>query len=804
MKTRVSSLVAVAFGVGACTVGACSDDGTNPHPVPDSGTNIPDGGAPDARVDAGPGADAGPDADAPRKCPPSLPASGAPFGDWDTRFTLAGLTGRDGATPTVHDIARDVDGSLLVAGYFRWAGDLRVDGLARWRNGAWEPGRTNWNGRALGPGGFYAVAVGPSGELALAANVGQSGDPDEIWVDRGKGLEVVGRYMGLARRLAWIDGKLWVGGGVEFENGGPKGLAIWDGAAWSGAKGGDPDSFVFDIVPDDGHVLVAGQFHSIGGVASDLIADWDGTAWSAKYRMAKPEVRVLTLARDPHGTLYAGGLFTLGDENKGSASLAKWNGTKWELAGNGVAFTGGTGVVSHLLPHDGALYVTGCFDHVGGARSSPDRMASAGMAKWDGTKWTSLDDGAKPVSNGWFSSGLCGFEPNPNAVWQMPRQRLGVSGSDVLVGGNFGGAGGVASQSIAVHDGRAWKPAGTAGQGISGKIAAVASAPESCTVYGLAVGTHAGGAPLSSLLVRYDDGAWKAAAPPLPEKTRCNRMAAGKGDAIALACESRAAADHPSLILVRNDGAWSPLVTEELPKIHDIGYAPDGTLWVAGGDGKKAFLAHWEGAKLVPQAGTDAFDGGIYRIAFAPHANDSGYDVLAGGFFKNIGTLAADRIARWNGTAWSALGEGAGGTVVALAATKDAVYVATPNERQPNRKLLARWDGTRWTELATPDNGLPAPFDKTVHTFTSLLALDGGRLVATGSVWPETGGRNAFYFDGAKFSAIAGGVSAISVESVALGADALFVAGTIAEVGEGEKLRPSVGVARIPLAGAVP
>ncbi|WP_394823632.1 hypothetical protein [Pendulispora albinea] len=804
MKMRMFSLLAAACGVGAGVLAACDDSGTSPHPGFDGG--VPDGGGP--RPDAGNANDAGADADAPRKCTPSLQASGAAFGDWDTRFTLAGLTGRDGGAPTVHDIVRDTDGSLLVAGYFRWAGNLRVDGLARWRNGAWEPGRTNWNGHNPGQGGFTAVAVGPSGELALAATLGGIDDPDEIWVDRGKGLEVVGRYLGPVRRLVWIDGKLWAGGGLELEKGGPKGLAIWDGTTWSGAKGGGPNDYVFDIVPDaKGHVLVAGQFHEIGGVPAELVADWDGTAWSPAYGIPdQPTGRALTLARDGHGTLYVGGLFTLGEENRGSASLAKWNGTKWELAGNGVAYTWATGVVSHILPHDGALYVTGCFDHVNGGEDSPNRIASDGVAKWDGTRWTSLDDGSKPVSNGWLESS-CGFEPSPRAVWSMPRQRLAVSGSNVLVGGNFAGAGGVPSQSIAVLDGRAWKAAGKGEQGISGKMLAVASSPESCTVYGLAAASHAGSVVLSSRFVRYEDGAWKPAGPPLPEAAYCDRIAVGKGggrDAIALVCENRTGMERPGLVLVLKDGAWSPLVTEELPKINDIGYAPDGTLWVAGGEGSKAYLAHGADGKLVPQAGSDAFDGAIYRIAFAPHKNDSGYDTLVGGFFTRIGGFPADRIARWNGSAWSALGEGAGGTVSAIAATKDAVYIATHPENQRNRKVLARWDGTAWTELATPANGIAAPHGKSVHTFLSLLALDGGRLIAAGEVWPETGGRNAFYFDGSKFSPISGGVSAIAVESMALGADAIYFAGNIAEVGDGDTLRPSVGVARLPFAAKAP
>ncbi|WP_394845262.1 hypothetical protein LZC95_50570 [Pendulispora brunnea] len=793
MKARAYSLFLATCGVVAVSLGACGDD--DPAGPPRPGPN--DSGAlPDSAVDAS--TDARDAYTPPATCPPRFTASKSTLRDWDSNFTLAGLTGQDGVEPTVYDFARDTDGSLLVAGYFRWAGAQRVDGLARWRNGAWEPGRTNWNGRDPGSGGFYAVAVGPAGELALAANTGKNGELDEIWVDKGAGLQVVGRYANRVRRLAWIDGKLWVAGGMEFENGGPKGLAIWDGAKWSGAPGGDPDHYVFDILPNsDGHVLVAGQFGIIGGVTAHLVAEWDGKAWSAKYQMPEESFRTLTIARDGSGTLYAGGSFALDQANQASASFAKWNGTAWEVVGNGVAYTYGTGVVSHILPYDGALYVTGCFDHVNGGENSPNRIASNGMAKWDGTAWTSLDDGTKPVTSHWVSWMRCGFEPNANVIWDMPRHRLAVDGTRVLMGGAFAGAAGVPSQSVAAYDGKAWQSLGTSGAGISGEVFELASSSASCTVYGLARASHAGGQPLTSPVVRYTETGWVSAAPPLPAKTRCDRIAIGKDEAITLACSEQAEPDPVGRVLVLKNGAWTRLVNDPLPAIVDLGYAPDGSLWLTGGSWEKGFLAKWDGTKLVvPSA--DSLDRTGFRLAFAPHANDGGYDVVVGGVFEHVGALAANRIARWNGSTWSALGEGtAGNAVSALAATKDGIYVATQKENAA-RRILARWDGSAWTELATPENGIPKPYGATTHTFTALLALPDGSLFASGYVWPETGGRNVFYFDGKKFTSVGGGAAATDVGAIALGADAVYFAGSIAEVGAGTKLRASVGVGRIP------
>ncbi len=99
-------------------------------------------------------------------------------------------------------------------------------------------------------------------------------------------------------------------------------------------------------------------------------------------------------------------------------------------------------------------------------------------------------------------------------------------------------------------------------------------------------------------------------------------------------------------------------------------------------------------------------------LALAVAANG---DVLAGGLFNDAGgNPAADRVARWNGTAWQPLGAGLLGTVV-----DDFVYdvVIAPNGDvlvggdfidaggNPAADHVARWDGTAWQALGTGLNG---------------------------------------------------------------------------------------------------
>jgi hypothetical protein len=194
----------------------------------------------------------------------------------------------------------------------------------------------------------------------------------------------------------------------------------------------------------------------------------------------------------------------------------------------------------------------------------------------------------------------------------------------------------------------------------------------------------------------------------------------------------------------------------------------------------------------------------VFQVAFPPAgAASEGSEVIVAGAFTNVGSTHAGRIARRRNGAWEAIGPDLPGAVLALAWANDAIYVSTePAEPpKPRHLLLGRWDGRSWTEVATPENGLPAPREETVHSIRDLLAV-GRHVIAAGSIWPVTGGRNVYVFDGARFTALGGGVDAISVNSIALAPDALWFGGQIAEVGAAEAQAPSVGIARFKLPDA--
>jgi hypothetical protein len=75
-------------------------------------------------------------------------------------------------------------------------------------------------------------------------------------------------------------------------------------------------------------------------------------------------------------------------------------------------------------------------------------------------------------------------------------------------------------------------------------------------------------------------------------------------------------------------------------------------------------------ANWISMGGLAGANNTVYALA----ADGSG-NVYAGGDFTVIGTVTANRIAKWNGSVWSALGGGAQGTVNALAVSGTNLYV---------------------------------------------------------------------------------------------------------------------------------
>ncbi len=715
-------------------------------------------------------------------CGDGVAAADLAAASWDGRFTIAGLSSQFGIAPVVHDFATDIDGTLIAAGRFDTLSGAEVPPLVRWKNGAWEPARSVWEIPPPGDG-FSAIAVSDTGALALATNDSFGEMTGEIWIDEGDGLISVGAFDGRVRSLAFFDDQLWVVGNYALDAGGEPvaGVAVWDGATWSAPPGGAADGPAFELFVDDGTLYVGGAFATIGGIDAASIAAYDGTTWTA--RSFDGALAIYALAKQGVD-LYAGGAF---GEFSEASGVARWDGSNWQIVGGGLGQYQTRGVVTDLVSHDGVLDATGCFNSAGGLDGAPGAMASRSFARWNGTEWQSLDDGTRGALSPWFATLACGDE-GPTAVWDVPHQRLAYDGERLVAGGSFAGAGGVASQSLVARDTDDWIAQGTANQGIAGSIDFIAAGGSGCEVYGVGTFTHVGGVEAAGRVVHFDGTSWTPLADDLPSDAWCPAIDVSSSGQVAVGCMVfPPAGDAEGVVLVREGDAMVPLSTTGLGPVQSLAWSPSGALFV-GGMGRAGYLARVEAGSV--EMIEEGFDGPVQHIDVA-----SDQDVVVAGGFQMVGSLAAQRIARFDGTAWSKVGDGVLGAPTALCRDGATIYVSTYDDGT-GAYLLGRFDGTSWAELATPGSGITKD---SAFNFNAIRIVD-GTVIAGGAAELDDGSGRAVvtYRDGA-FQALRGGVNAIGVGGLAVTDDAVWVAGSITSVAPTTSPMSSVGVARLAL-----
>lgn len=215
-------------------------------------------------------------------------------------------------------------------------------------------------------------------------------------------------------------------GGVLSQN-----LARWNGSAWSRVGLGSPNGTVTTVASaDDGSgtaLFISGFFYAVGPVSANRIARWDGAAWAPLAGGLDANALALASFDDGSGpALYAGGNFTTADGAPAS-HVAKWNGSAWSALGSGT-----DAEVRALAVYDDgsgpALYAAGSFTLAGGAAA--DRIA-----RWDGAGWTPLAGGGV---DGTVET-LAVFDAG--------------SGPVLVAGGSFTSAGGVAVDRLATWNG---------------------------------------------------------------------------------------------------------------------------------------------------------------------------------------------------------------------------------------------------------------------------------------------------------------------------------------------------------------
>ncbi len=145
-----------------------------------------------------------------------------------------------------------------------------------------------------------------------------------------------------------------------------------------------------------------------------------------------------------------------------------------------------------------------------------------------------------------------------------------------------------------------------------------------------------------------------------------------------------------------------------------------------------------------------------------------GGEVVAGGWFGTMGGVTASRIARWNGSTWSAVGTGMNDAVMALARLPNGEIVAGgyfTTAGGAGASHVARWNGASWQPLGTGFGG-GLPF----QSVRTLLVLPDGSLAA-GGLFTTAGGvpaNRVARWDGATWSPFGSGFAAGVVNALAI------------------------------------
>jgi len=278
---------------------------------------------------------------------------------WDGQRWLTlggGISGNHG----VHSLIVYKDG-LVAGGLFNKAGDVDVNNIALWNGSSWE---------ALGAGvdGFVKAMVVYRGDLIVAGFIGEADGvavnnvarwDGNSWMPLGPGLPAWNLVGPLA--LAVYDSSLVAGGQFRWEGEPSVAVARWNGSTWSNmgshsSYGGVSCLQVFGdrLVAGGGDPLKLGDQYVRG------IAIWDGQAWSPVGSGIEGNVNALAVL-DEH--LIAGGFFQTAGGGITMNSIARWDGGSWSPLGTGFEDYGS---VSMLAAWGGDLIAGGDFSNVNG------------------------------------------------------------------------------------------------------------------------------------------------------------------------------------------------------------------------------------------------------------------------------------------------------------------------------------------------------------------------------------------------------------------------------------------------------
>ncbi|MCX7044857.1 MAG: hypothetical protein NTX50_05115 [Candidatus Sumerlaeota bacterium] len=403
----------------------------------------------------------------------------------------------------------------------------------------------------------------------------------------------------------------------------------------------------------------------------------------------------------------------------------------------------------------GAIYLGGQFMTVAG------NVIANGVAKWD------------PATSTWSALGT-GVDGYISAL------AVDKSGN-LYAGGQFSLAGDVPAFSIAKWDGASWSPLGS---GIYGEVKAIAADGMGNVYAGGAFSTA--GEKNALNIAKWNGVSWSTLGY-LGMDGSVNALALdGLGNLYA-----GGAFVHANLSAVNHiakwDGAsWSALGTGTGGEVFALAADGAGNVYAGGnftvaGETSANNIANWNGSSWSALGMGMRNESESSPAKVESLALDKAGNLYAGGNFTTAGATLASNIAKWNGSAWSALGTGINGyDVLALAEDGAGNLYAGGNFGAAGGAPtgnIAKWNGSSWSALAV---------QKGIGGYVYALAPDGAGAVYAGGDFLIAGGATAngiAKWDGASWSPLGSGMNSAVNSLAAMGPGALFAGGSFTTAG---------------------
>lgn len=469
-----------------------------------------------------------------------------------------------------------------------------------------------------------------------------------------------------------------------------------------------------------------------------------------------------------------------------------------------------------------ALYAGGFFLEAGG------RPANR-VAKWNGQSWSALAEG---TNNGvlaladfddgtgggpaLYASGIftvAGGAPAKSIAkwngqsWSSLGNGMNGSvdalavfddgsgaGAELYAGGSFTSAGGMGAQRIAKWNGQSWS---VVGAGFTGPVTAL-------TVFDDGSGSGpALYAAASFGISKWNGQSWTQVGPAfLSDASALAVFDDGAGPALFAAGPFTSIGGVPVNRVAKLTGqAWSPLGSGVNNWVRALSVFDDGAgggpaLYACGeftsaGGASANRIARWDGQSWSA-LGTGVSSSHAFALSVFDDGLGGGASLFVGGSFTTAGSATANNVAEWNAQGWITRGDALNGEVRVLAeldlggASGTQLYAGGDFTAAGGTTLnrIGVWDGQAWSPLGL---GLDGPVD-------SLAVFDdgGGPALYAGGEFTMAGGVAASgiaKWDGQSWSSLGVGVAPGYVAALAMHDDgsgpALFVGGGFESAGGG-------------------